>query len=273
MNLQSQVLIMEDSPPPPSPIKHEPEPEPVKLETPPPITPVIKPPKMEEVLPTPPPPRPLPTQPRAAIAAAAATAEKPEVSIPTGPRQPRGRGAARGGMPTQAQGRSPPRGPRGDREQRFLPRGRGGRRGMPLQPGTFSNATQLGPVSKYPSAGPSTPATPTIEPLPVPEKKEPQIVLPPLPTIPPWELRFQAPERTDLIATLNNGRLHRAALKKQYADPDKNPRRAEIELELATIDWRATESRTMTMHMQVELARAGKFGIDYKAPEEVITVL
>ncbi|KAF7295318.1 hypothetical protein MIND_01071100 [Mycena indigotica] len=209
------------------------------------------------------PPR-IPTGPRLS---SPPRAPNSSVTIPSGPR---------------GRNRSPPRGPRGDR---FGVRGRGGRRGGMPASGTLSNATPLGPggASKY-QQQPSTPATPIIESLPAPEKKENEVEIVvstpvveppkpsiPLPPIPVWDVKMH-PERAELHKMLETNKAHRANLQAQYLNPEKNPQRAVNELDLATIDWRAAEGRTARMHVQVELARAGKFGVDYEMREETLVV-
>ncbi|KAF7311583.1 hypothetical protein MKEN_01061000 [Mycena kentingensis (nom. inval.)] len=102
-------------------------------------------------------------------------------------------------------------------------------------------------------------ATPTMEPLPapVPEKRpEPTV---PLPPIPPWEPGNKA-ERAEMAQQLAAGAAYRAGLKGQYADP----RQVLHELEMSTMDLHASEMRSATARVGVDLARAGKLGMEYQ---------
>ncbi|KAJ7929249.1 hypothetical protein B0H13DRAFT_1964492 [Mycena leptocephala] len=299
-------MIIEDEPPPPPPPRRAPTPTrprtppksepftiktelaqtdlPVKTEVEAKITPKVedvKPVKEEvkEQVKAP------PTGP-AAYNRPAAPDEKPDVQMRNAspPRHPRNRGGgapARGAMYQRRGSRSPPRGPRGDRE-RFPPRGRGGgRRGLPSQAASFSGAgsstypTGPGPStyppnpSTYPaSAAPPTPTTPVVEPLPPPRTlappPEPEVALPKLPPIPAWDVRD--PERAELAAAQATSKAHRATLRAQYMSLEKVTRRALQELETANLELRAVEGRRKVADTHLEKARAGALGIEYIPP-------
>ncbi|KAJ6488606.1 hypothetical protein C8R47DRAFT_1071800 [Mycena vitilis] len=227
-----------------------------------------------------------PSPPRHPAAYRPPVDEKPDVQMRNAspPRHPRNRGGgapARGTMYHRRGSRSPPRGPRGDRE-RFPPRGRGGRRGLPSQAASFSNAgpstypsgpstypSGSGPSTYPPSAAPPTPTTPVTEPLPPPRAlapvPEPEVLpLPKLPPIPAWDLRD--PERAELAVAQNTSRQHRAVLRTQYVGLEKVTRRALQELETANLELRAVEGRRKVADQHLEKARAGALGIEYIPP-------
>ncbi|KAF7338677.1 hypothetical protein MVEN_02094300 [Mycena venus] len=206
--------------------------------------------------------------------------EKPDAQMRNAspPRHPRNRGGGpptRGAMYQRRSSRSPPRGPRGDRE-RFPPRGGRGRRGLPSQAASFSSAGPGPGPSTYPSAstystgpGPSTypasasagapptPTTPVVAELPPPRTlapaPEPEVPLSKLPPIPAWDVRD--PEHTELAASQKASKAQRAALRAQYLTLEKANRRALQELESATLELRAVEGRRKVADTHLEKAR------------------
>lgn len=69
-----------------------------------------------------------------------------------------------------------------------------------------------------------------------------------------------------LAVAQTHGKNHRALLRTQLVQIGKATRRALHELETATLELRAVESRRKVADVHLEKARAGVLGIEYVPP-------
>ncbi|KAF8163147.1 hypothetical protein B0H34DRAFT_309465 [Crassisporium funariophilum] len=169
---------------------------------------------------------------------------------PSPPRYPRHDNAGRGPPTGPQRGwapRSPPRGPRGHPKSMAMSQGstasyptapRGPRRGHP----------PTGPSSSY-----SSPAVTVQKQFPDADVKIS------LPQIPKYN---KSQEMVDLDRELTRLQSHRPHVAAEHLQRAKGLRRALHELDMATIDLRAAETRRQIADMQLEKAKSGSLGID-----------
>ncbi|KAF7789528.1 hypothetical protein EIP86_000474 [Pleurotus ostreatoroseus] len=128
----------------------------------------------------------------------------------------------------------------------------------PMSPQVDSPFTPLPPKPEWTSrASTSTPPT-SAEPPPAPDDTP----LPDLPEIPQWK-------RTGAIPLLVPRELAQIIARKErvtaeYHEIARETRRAVHEYEMACIDLRAAESKRKVANGQLELARSGLLGIEYR---------
>lgn len=82
-----------------------------------------------------------------------------------------------------------------------------------------------------------------------------------MPHIPDWTL---APAKSSVDTEIQRLKAHRASGKAEYKALAKATRRALHELEMATIDLRAAETRRIIVQAQAEKAKLGLLGVDYQ---------
>lgn len=156
-------------------------------------------------------------------------------------------------MQHHRESRSPPRGPRN--HSRNI--------AVPVTPSSFPPAgLPRGPRRQHqlPTSVVSQDPTPAISPVEPPGLAVASDLKVTLPTITAYKPRPSLTPELDIeIARLQT---HRAHLASEYVQVSKGTRRALHELDTATLDLRAAESRRKVADSQMEKARAGVLGID-----------